>query len=93
MPVTITHAFVLSPSAIFRDLDGEAVILDISSGTYFGLNTVGTRIWQLLEQQPQLQAVLDALFDEFDAPRDVLEQDLLNLVTQLAEAGLGDVTA
>jgi hypothetical protein len=92
MSVTITHSFVLSRAAIFRELDGEAVILDISSGTYFGLNAVGTRIWQLLEQRPQLQAVLDALFDEFDAPRDVLEQDLLNLVTQLAEGRLGAVT-
>lgn len=91
MPVTIRNSFVLSSAAIFRDLDGEAVILDISSGTYFGLNAVGASIWQLIEQHGQLSAVLEALSGEFDAPRDVLERDLLALVTQLAEARLGEV--
>lgn len=91
MPVTIRNSFVLSSAAIFRDLDGEAVILDISSGTYFGLNAVGASIWQLIEQHGQLSAVLEALSGEFGAPRDVLERDLLALVTQLAEARLGEV--
>ena len=39
-----------SPDVVFRDLDGEAVILDLVSGTYFGLNEVGTRVWRLVDE-------------------------------------------
>jgi hypothetical protein len=91
MPVTLASTFILSKDAIFRDLDGEAVILHLESGTYFGLNAVGTRIWQLIERDGRLTAVLDALRAEYEAPPDVLERDLLELVERLVEARLGEV--
>lgn len=73
---------------VFRELDGEAVLLDLNSGTYFGLNAVGTRIWHLLGARGPLAAVLDALCQEYDADRDVIERDLLDLVGRLADARL-----
>ena len=67
---------------------GEAVLLDLASERYFGLDPVGTRIWALLDQGQPLQQVLDALCDEYDAPRERLQEDLLALVAELSEAGL-----
>ena len=90
-PISLANTFVPSKDAVFRDLDGEAVILHLGSGTYFGLNAVGTRIWQLMEQDGRLTTVLDCLRSEYDAPSDVLERDLLDLVTRLVEARLGAV--
>ena len=89
--ITLESTFVLSKDAVFRELDGEAVILDLNAGTYFGLNGVGTRIWQLIERHGRLAAVFDDLCREYDAPPDVLEQDLLALVARLEEARLGEV--
>jgi hypothetical protein len=90
-PVSIASIVVLSKDAIFRDLNGEAVILDLASGAYFGLNQVGTRIWQLIEQHGRLRTVLDELCSEYDVGPDELERDLLDLVSRLADAGLGAV--
>jgi hypothetical protein len=90
--ISIQHSFVLSKAAMFRELSGEAVILDLASGTYFGLNAVGARIWRLIEQHGQLKIVLDQLCGEYDASPDELERDLLALVARLAEARLGEVT-
>ena len=90
-PISLANTFVPSKDAVFRDLDGEAVILHLGSGTYFGLNAVGTRIWQLMEQDGRLTTVLDCLRSEYEAPSDVLERDLLDLVTRLVEARLGAV--
>jgi hypothetical protein len=89
--VPIESTFVPSKDAIFRDLNGESVILDLVSGTYFGLNPVGTRIWQLIERHGRLQTVLDELRQEYEAGPDELERDLLDLVNRLADAGLGEV--
>ena len=90
-PISLANTFIPSTDAIFRDLDGEAVILHLDSGTYFGLNAVGTRIWQLMARDGRLTTVLDDLHSEYEAPPDVLERDLLDLVTRLVEARLGEV--
>ena len=90
-PISLDTTFTPSKDAIFRDLDGEAVILDLQSGKYFGLNGVGTRIWQLMERHGALRTVFDDLCREYDAPPDVLEHDLIALVSRLAEARLGEV--
>ena len=88
---TLENTFILSKDALFRDLNGEAVILDVDSGTYFGLNAVGTRVWQLIEQHGRLAAVFDELCREYEVAPDKLETDLLELVSRLAEARLGEV--
>jgi len=88
---SLENTFTISKDALFRDVGGEAVILDLASGTYFGLNAVGTRIWQLIEQHGRLAAVLDELCREYDAAPEELEADLIGLVSRLAEARLGDV--
>ena len=90
-PISLANTFIPSKDAVFRDLDGEAVILHLDSGTYFGLNAVGTRIWQLMEREGRLTAVLEDLRAEYDAAPDVLERDLLDLVARLVEARLGEV--
>ena len=90
--ISLGDTFTISKDAVFRDLDGEGVILDLNAGTYFGLNAVGARIWQLIVEKGALQAVFEALCTEFDADPETLERDLLDLVTSLAEARLGQVT-
>jgi hypothetical protein len=90
--ISLDTTFTASKDAVFRDLDGEAVILDLGSGTYFGLNAVGTRIWQLMEEHGALRPVFESLCREYDAEPDVLERDLIALVSRLEQARLGEVT-
>ncbi len=90
-PITLESTFVVSKDALFRDLDGEAVLLDLGHGTYFGLNGVGTRMWQLLERHGQLKTVFTELSREYDVAPDTLEHDLVGLVARLTEAGLGTI--
>jgi hypothetical protein len=78
----------VSDDVVFRELDGEAVILNLESGIYFGLDKVGTRIWQLVEEHRDLRTVLGALEQEYDAPAERLEQDLIGLVSSFLEKGL-----
>ena len=50
MDVAPTDQFVVHPSVICRELSGETVLLNLESGVYYGLDAVGTRVWQLLMQ-------------------------------------------
>lgn len=88
-----THAFLeqpvtRSPQVLFQILDGEAVLLDMASEQYFGLDRVGTRIWHLLGEHDRLAPIHAALCEEYDAPPERIAQDLQALVDRLATAGL-----
>jgi hypothetical protein len=77
-----------SDSVLFRDLDGEAVLLDTVTGRYFGLNEAGTRMWSLLQLHGEIEAVCRALAAEYDAPEERLREDLLSFVDTLTARGL-----
>jgi len=85
---TLQDVITISPDVVFRDLDGEAVLLNLETGTYFGLNEVGTRMWNLLQQHSALQRVFENMQEEYEVAPEVLEQDLLRLVGQLCAQGL-----
>lgn len=89
--VFLSSTVRISDDAVFRALDGEGVVLNLTSGIYFGLNPVAARAWQLIEQLGSLEAVRQTLLDEFDVEPDVAARDLLALVTQLADRGLVEV--
>jgi Coenzyme PQQ synthesis protein D (PqqD) len=86
--LSITDAVCVPEDVIFRELNGEAVILNLHNGTYFGLNSVGMRIWQLCEQHGSLREVWEAMQREFDASGDALQSDLLAFVNELSSKQL-----
>ena len=77
-----------SPDVVFRELAGESVVLDLSSGRYFGLNAVGTRIWQLIGQGETVDGLLSAVTAEYDADVSTIERDVLALLEDLEKRGL-----
>lgn len=75
-------------TVLFRDLDGEAVLLATESGKYFGLNEVGTRMWSLLHLHGDVEAVCHAILAEYDVPEELLREDVARFVGTLADRGL-----
>ena len=73
---------------IFRDLQGEAIILNLTTGTYFGLNEVGTRAWTEFAAAVTLDTVVETLTREYDVDRPTAERDVVELVEALAAKGL-----
>ena len=88
VPITLAQRAIRSDEALFQEVGGEAVLLDLASERYFGLDPVGTRIWALLGEDDRLQGVCDTLWAEYEAEPARIADDLLKLVAQLAEAGL-----
>ena len=76
-----------------QEVDGEMVLLDMESENYFGLDEVGTAIWQAMQEKETLQEVLEVLLDQYDVEAEVLERDLSDFVGKLLESGLVEVTA
>jgi Coenzyme PQQ synthesis protein D (PqqD) len=84
----LTDKISISPEVIARKLGNEIVLLDLASGTYFGLDPIGARLWQLLDAGKSLATVCDVMVDEYQVSREVLERDALDLAHELAENNL-----
>ena len=82
---------VASTDQISGDLSGEVVVLNLKNGTYYGLEDVGNRVWELLQQPTTLRKVQTAIVDEYDVESDVACQDVHELVNSLVTEGLVEV--
>jgi len=78
----------VSDDVVFRILGNEAVILNLASGVYFGLDTVGTRMWQLMSEHGSTDNVIAAMLGEYEVEEGQLRSDLDKLIEQLNEKGL-----
>jgi len=78
----------VSDDVVFRILGDEAVLLNLATGTYFGLDDVGTRMWQIISEHGSTDKVLETMRDEYDVEEDLLRSDLDKLINNLIENGL-----
>lgn len=73
---------------MFRELAGEAVLLNLHNEMYYGLDEVGTRMWQLLTTSDSVQAAMDTMLEEFEVTPETLEQDVAKMIKDMQEQGL-----
>ena len=71
-----------------QEVDGEMVLLDMESENYFGLDEVGTAIWQAMQEKETLREVFEVLKEQYEVESEVLENDLSDFVGKLVESGL-----
>lgn len=84
---------IVSPQVMARTVGDETVILDLASGTYYGLDPVGARIWQLFVDGQTLAQVRDIMLAEYDVSVDDLERDLNRLLSELSDKNLISLVA
>ncbi len=82
---------VVARDQVSCDLAGEAAILNLKSGTYYGLDPVGARIWNLVHEPRTVNEVRDVILNEFDVEPERCERDVHALLQRLAAAGLIEV--
>lgn len=87
-----TESIVVASSAqVSSELQDESVILDVQSGTYYGLNDVGASIWTLIQEPKAIANVQASIMAEYEVSAEQCEQDILTLLEQLIEIGLVNI--
>ena len=84
----LNQSISLSPDVISQEVSGETVLLDLQTENYFGLDEVGTRIWQLIKETDDLKAIFNTLLDEYEVSEDRLQNDMGVLLGEISELGL-----
>jgi hypothetical protein len=80
--------FKIAENVLFQEVDGEAVLLSLDEGCYYGLDELGTRIWKLINQDLDSEGVVAAIVEEYEVEADQARRDLDRFLTDLRESGL-----
>ena len=89
----LDQKITFSDTVFAQEVDGEMVLLDMNSENYFGLDAVGTDIWQAVQEHEKLEEVLNVLLEQYEVEEEVLKKDLFAFVEKLQESGLVEVLA
>lgn len=85
--------FKIASDVIFTDLAGEAVLLNLHSGMYYGLNEVGALIWQSIQKHQSVDEVRDSLLNEYDVDPDICLNEVNEHLSNLISADLIEVAS
>jgi hypothetical protein len=88
MTIDFNAQVTIPEDVLMRELDGESILLNLASDSYFGLDRVGTDMWRALTTTGCLQEAYEALLAEYDVEPDVLRRDMEELVQKLVNRGL-----
>ncbi len=83
----ITTATTISQieEIVASDIDGETVMMSIENGEYYGLDDIGSRIWELIEKPVKVSDLIDTLLERFDVDRETCKKDVLKFLNELNE--------
>jgi len=89
--IDMRDTVVATSEQVSCDVEGEAAILNLKNGVYYGLNPIGARIWTLIQEPQQVAKLRDQLLTEYEVDPTRLETDVRQLLADLAEHGLIEV--
>ncbi|NJD90496.1 MAG: lasso peptide biosynthesis PqqD family chaperone [Geobacter sp.] len=73
---------------VASDIEDEKVMMSIEKGEYFGLEPIGSRIWEMMATPVKVSAIIDAMLNQYDIDRQTCENDVLKFLSELNDAGI-----
>lgn len=83
-----TATYTVATDVLFRELEGELVLLDTRSANYYSLNQTGTRVWHLLSSRTTIGDICEGLSSAYQLAEEELMADLIPFLQELQDVGL-----
>lgn len=90
-PIDFSHGVAIPDKVLVRQLDDEIIILDLASESYFGLDEVGTAMWNEMTNADSIEHAYQLLLEQYDVEPETLRADMQGLLHQLLEKRLLEV--
>ncbi len=87
-PDLLQNSYQAGADILFRQVEDEAVLLHVPSGTYYGLSTTGILLWEAIQNKQPLTSVADAIVAEYEVEKSQVLEDLQMLLQNLLDNGL-----
>ena len=79
---------VISTNCAFSDHDGEKVILNVETGKYFKLNSIGSKVFNLMGDKKNIESIIEGIAEEFNCNSDVVKEDIQAFINQCKDFDL-----
>jgi len=89
--IDLNSVVIAAADQVSCDLQGEAAILNLKTGVYYGLDDVGASVWRMLDGPRRVDELIDALLGEYEVDRDECQRDVIALLGELAVRGLIEI--
>jgi len=76
---------------LVRVVEGEAVILSLKNGAYYGLDEIGTRLWNHLIDSHSIADACNRIRGEYDVSAEELDKDMREFLERLLELRLVEI--
>jgi Coenzyme PQQ synthesis protein D (PqqD) len=86
--ISLHSTVITAADQVCSRLGKETVILELKQGAYYRLNSVGSVVWEMIQQPKSIESVYCSLLAEYEIDAETCKQDLLALITELQVAGL-----
>ncbi|MBW4620514.1 MAG: PqqD family peptide modification chaperone [Cyanosarcina radialis HA8281-LM2] len=91
-PITLNQKISVPEDVLVQVLDGESVLLNLQNEQYYGLDDIGTRMWEVLAESQSIEEAYRVLLAEYQVEPEQLRQDLQVLLEKLVEHGLVELS-
>lgn len=89
--ISLGTIVVAASEQVSTRLDDETVLLELKQGTYYGLNAVGTVIWEMIQQPQSVESLYSAVLNQYNVEPEICKRDVLRLIEEMEAAGLLEI--
>lgn len=82
------YYFEINPQILHENLEGEVIIINLTSGIYFSMNAVGGYIWALIEKKQSFDVIIKTLAENYQEETLVIQKAVQKFVDELEKQGL-----
>lgn len=79
---------VQSRDVAFQTMQPDTVLLNLETGYYYSINSLGAEIWQQCDGETEIAAIIDNLRQKYDVSLDQLKEDAVDFINQMLKEGL-----
>jgi hypothetical protein len=84
MKIELSNSVKRTPEMVFSKLDGEVVMMSVENGEYYGLNEIGSAIWERISEEIKVEDLVRQLMEEYDVERSECEKDTFEFLEEMA---------
>jgi len=85
MTLTMNSVIKRSPEIVHSDMDDETVMMSIEQGEYYGIDAIGSDIWNMLEEEKSIKDICSSLCQRYDVDESVCQQDVMRFLENMYE--------
>ncbi len=86
--IQLNSVIIINPEIIFNIIDGEVVIMSIAKNNFYGIDEIGSHIWELLKKPKSVEEIITIMEQNYEVDRTTCQKDVIEFLEEILAQGL-----